>query len=104
GKRPTAQGVNGIGTCCQLRPPVRETAATMFWNKPWIQAATMFRGLTGLTTTTGSSASSNVQVPGKLTKALTQVPTALGRESSIRGPSVAAGDTVGSARSPARAR
>ena len=50
----------------------------------------MFFGLTGFAATNGSKASSSVQFPGRLTKLSSQVPTALGRESSISGPRVAA--------------
>jgi hypothetical protein len=51
----------------------------------------MFLGLSGLAATNGSKASSRVQeLPGKDTKWSSQVPTALGRDSSMRGPRVEA--------------
>src|SRR5689334_8717553 len=93
---PPEQSVNGIGTCCQFRPLSRETAATIFWNGPWIQVATIFFGFTGFTATNGSSASSSVQFPGTLGNPESQLPAAFGRESSISGPRVAAEPEVGS--------
>src|ERR1043166_2913345 len=87
---PPEQTVRGIGTCCQVLPPSDEVAETIFWKGPWIQAATIFFGFTGFTTTQDSAASLMVPGPGPAMPS-SQVPTALGRDSSISGPSVAAG-------------
>src|SRR5690242_2422589 len=51
----------------------------------------MFLGSTGLTAMNGSKESSSpMELPGKVTKLSSQVPTALGRESATSGLSVAA--------------
>src|SRR5206468_4230488 len=77
---PPAQVVSGTGTRCHVWPPSNEAAATMFWKGPCIHAETMLPGRTGFTATEGSSASSIDQAP--LANPSSQVPTALGRETS----------------------
>src|SRR6267378_82800 len=64
----------------------------------------MFLGLTGFTAINGSKVSSSVQFPGGAGKPVSQLPTALGRESSISGPSVEAVTPFGSASTPASAK
>src|SRR6267142_6835925 len=63
----------------------------------------MFFGLTGFTARNGSKVSLSVQFAGGPGKPVSQVPTALGRESSISGPSVEAETPVGSASKPVSA-
>src|SRR5882672_10568314 len=85
---PPEQSEKGTATRCHDLPPSKELAEMILWKGPWIHAATMFLGLTGLTATNGSAASSRVQGPGRNEPMpSSQLPTALGRESSTSGPS-----------------